>query len=130
MCQTWSTSQKNLKAEYPWRQSNVLYLVGSEGIMSFLTRMKPLMKNANSNNSSNWSERLSKNTRNFRLDTIIFLHDGAWPQFGLLPLMTIIYSGRCRILSLYYSSRQNKVAKIGLFNSWMPNPRSSFGIKK
>ena len=31
LCETRSTSQINGKTEYPWREGNVLYLVGSEG---------------------------------------------------------------------------------------------------
>ena len=31
ICETWPTSQINGKAEYPWREGNALYLVGSEG---------------------------------------------------------------------------------------------------
>ena len=31
ICETWPTSQINDKAEYPWREGNALYLVGSEG---------------------------------------------------------------------------------------------------
>ena len=31
ICETHPTSQINGKAEYPWRESNALYLVGSEG---------------------------------------------------------------------------------------------------
>ena len=31
ICETRSTSQINGKAEYPWREGNALYLVGSEG---------------------------------------------------------------------------------------------------
>ena len=30
ICETLPTSQINSKAEYPWREGNVLYLVGSE----------------------------------------------------------------------------------------------------
>ena len=31
ICETRPTSQINGKAEYPWREGNALYLVGSEG---------------------------------------------------------------------------------------------------
>ena len=31
ICETRSTSQIHGKAEYPWREGNALYLVGSEG---------------------------------------------------------------------------------------------------
>ena len=31
ICETRPTSQINDKAEYPWREGNALYLVGSEG---------------------------------------------------------------------------------------------------
>ena len=31
ICETRLTSQINGKAEYPWREGNALYLVGSEG---------------------------------------------------------------------------------------------------
>ena len=34
--ETWLTSHINDKAEYPWREGNVLYLAGTEGCAAVL----------------------------------------------------------------------------------------------
>ena len=53
ICETQPTSQINGKAEYPWREGNALYLVGSEGcavLGAAKTRVKLSMENATKHN--------------------------------------------------------------------------------
>ena len=86
-----------------------------------------------------------------RHEVIIFQHDKARPHVAIpvktylvnsewevlphpphsqtLPILTTIYSGRCRTPSLEYGSHQNRVSKIGLIHSWPPSRRCSFGME-
>ena len=52
ICKTQPTSQIKGKAEYPWREGNALYLVGSEGVLYYelLDWVKLSMENATEHN--------------------------------------------------------------------------------
>ena len=122
ICETRPTSQINGKAEYPWREGNALYLVGSEGCavlwaakfpFSIMATLGPMLL--------------------FRLRTMWKTVDGKFYPTRLiaqtLPLLTTICFGRCRTPLLEYGSHQNRVSKIGFIHFWPPSRRNSFEME-
>ena len=154
--ETRPTSQINDKAEYPWREGNALYLVGSEGVLYY-----ELLKPGETINGERYRTQLIHLKRTIsekrpeyatRHEAIIFHHDNAvgpmllfrlrtiwktvdgkfYPTLLIaqtLPLLTTIRSGRCRTSSLEYGSHQNRISKIGSIHSWPSSRRSSFGME-
>ena len=151
--ETQPTGQINGKAEYPWREGNALYFVGSKGVL-----YHELLKPGETINGERYRIQLIRFKRAIaekrpeyatRHEAIIFHHDNARPHVAIpvkdylenigwevLPhppyspdLLNPISSGRCRTPSLEYGSHQNRVSKIGLIHSWPPSQRSSFGIE-
>ena len=155
ICETRPTIQFNGKAEYPWREGNALYLVGSEGCAVLWAaktewnhqwRTLPNTINPFEVSNSRKTPGICDQTRGnnfpswplgpmllFRLRTILKTVDGKFYPIRLiaqtLPILTTICSGRCRTPSLEYGSHQNRVSKNGLIHSWPPSRRCSFGIE-
>ena len=101
ICKTQPTSQIKGKAEYPWREGNALYLVGSEGVLYY-----ELLKLGETINGERYRTQLICSKRAIaekcpeyatRHEAIIFHHDNARPH-DAIPVMNYLENSGWEVL--------------------------------
>jgi len=81
----WPCFKIDSHAEYSWKKTHVVYLVGSAWscIMSCSNRIRPLLRLSTEHNWWDWAEHSRKNAHYYsRHDKLILLHDNARPHIA------------------------------------------------
>ena len=135
ICETWPTSQINGKTEYPWREGNALYLVGSEGFAvlwaaktawnhqwrTLSNTINPIEESNSRKTPGICDQTRGNNYPSWQRSALCcysgYLFGKQWMESFTPPfwLLTTICSGRCRMPSLEYVSHQNRVSKLAWF---------------